>query len=98
MPAEDVDVLLSKRFQILNLWRPIHNAAYDFPLGLCDYSTVDTHDLVETALKWPDREGATFGVKYNPAHGWKYVRGMAPEEGVLFKWCVLQFLSQRHLC
>ncbi|KZV75233.1 hypothetical protein PENSPDRAFT_748617 [Peniophora sp. CONT] len=86
LPAEDVDGLLAKRFQIINLWRPIHHAAYDFPLALCDYSTVDAHkDLVPTALKYPDRDGETFGVKYNPAHGWKYVRGLTPEEGVLIK-------------
>lgn len=53
LPAEDVDGLLAKRFQIINLWRPIRHAAYDFPLALCDYSTVDPHkDLVPVALKF----------------------------------------------
>lgn len=87
LPAEEVDGLLAKRFQIINLWRPIHHAAYDFPLALCDYSTVDAHkDLVPVILRYPDRDGETFGVLHNPAHGWKYVRGLTPEEGVLIKW------------
>jgi hypothetical protein len=40
------------------------------------------------ALIYPDREGETFGVKYNPNHQWKYMRAMTPEEFVLIKWLV----------
>ncbi|KAM5533868.1 hypothetical protein V8D89_009287 [Ganoderma adspersum] len=86
LPAEDVPALLSKRFQIVNLWRPIHHVALDFPLALCDYRTVDrANDLVATTLRYPDRDGETFSVKYNPANRWKYVRGMEPDEFVLIK-------------
>ncbi|KAI1798152.1 hypothetical protein LXA43DRAFT_978982 [Ganoderma leucocontextum] len=86
LPAEEVPQLLSKRFQIINLWRPIKNAAYDWPLALCDYRTVDrSDDLVPSALKYPDRDGQTFSVKFNPAHKWKYQRGMEPDEFVLIK-------------
>lgn len=48
-------------------------------------------------LRYPDRDGETFGVKYNPAHGWKYVRGLTPEEGVLIKWYV-RFVTWKILC
>ncbi|KAA1477860.1 hypothetical protein DENSPDRAFT_885433 [Dentipellis sp. KUC8613] len=86
LPAEDAPALLQKRFQIINLWRPIHHPAYDFPLALCDYSTVDpARDLVPMTLKYPDRDGETFGVRFSEEHRWKYVRGMTPEEGVLIK-------------
>ena len=33
-------------------------------------------------------DGETLGVKYNPNHKWKYVRGMEPDEFVLIKWYV----------
>ncbi|KAI0743493.1 hypothetical protein C8Q80DRAFT_1181503 [Daedaleopsis nitida] len=86
LPAEDVPKLLSKRFQIINLWRPISHPAHDLPLALCDYSSVDrATDLVRITLKYPDFDGQTFGVKYNPNHRWKYLRGMEPEELVLIK-------------
>ena len=89
LPAADVPQLLQNRFQIINLWRPIHHVALDWPLALCDYRTVDrAHDLVPTTLKYPDRDGETFSVKYNAANRWKYVRGMEPDEFVLIKWCV----------
>jgi len=86
LPPTDAPALLRRRFQIINLWRPISHAAYDWPLALCDYRSVDTkEDLVPTTLRYPDRDGETLGVKYNPNHKWKYVRGMEPDEFVLIK-------------
>jgi hypothetical protein len=38
------------------------------------------------ALIYPDREGETYGVQFNPEHKWKYMKGMTPEEIVLIKW------------
>ena len=89
LPAEDAPELLKHRFQIINLWRPIGQPAWDWPLALCDYRSVDPkQDLIPTRLIYPDREGETFGVKYNPNHRWKYLKGMSPEEFVLIKWYV----------
>ena len=86
LPAEDVPKLLAGRYQIINLWRPISHPAYDWPLALCDYRSIDRTDLVPTTLRYPDREGETLSVRYNPNHKWKYVRGMEPGEFVLIKW------------
>ncbi|KAH9011846.1 hypothetical protein EDB85DRAFT_1839788, partial [Lactarius pseudohatsudake] len=56
------------------------------PLALCDFSSIDrSRDLVPQTLKYPDRDGETYGVQWNENHRWKYVRGMTPEEGVLIK-------------
>ncbi|TFY50331.1 hypothetical protein EVJ58_g11093, partial [Rhodofomes roseus] len=60
--------------------------AYDWPLALCDYRSVDPKtDLVATDLIYPDRKGETNSVKFNPNHKWKYLRGMTPEEFVFIK-------------
>ncbi|KAF8901862.1 hypothetical protein CPB84DRAFT_1846578 [Gymnopilus junonius] len=85
MPAAEVPNLLKKRFQIMNLWRPIHNAAIDWPLTVCDYRTVDPDDLFPVARIYEDSKGETLGVKYNPNHKWKYLYGMTPDELVLIK-------------
>ncbi|KAH9067009.1 hypothetical protein EDB83DRAFT_2314989 [Lactarius deliciosus] len=86
LPPEDVEGLLQRRFQIINLWRPIRHAAYDWPLALCDCDSIDrSRDLAPTTLKYPDHDGETYSVVWNEAHRWKYVRGMTPEEGVLIK-------------
>ncbi|KAG6828689.1 hypothetical protein H0H92_007051 [Tricholoma furcatifolium] len=83
---DDAPELLKRRFQIINLWRPISHPAWDWPLSLCDYRSVDVEkDLAPMALIYADREGENVGVKYNPGQKWKYFRGMTPEEVVLIK-------------
>ncbi|KJA22549.1 hypothetical protein HYPSUDRAFT_139120 [Hypholoma sublateritium FD-334 SS-4] len=86
LPAADAPKLLEKRFQIINLWRPIEHPALDWPLALCDCRSVDEKkDIFPVARVTPDREGETLGVTYNENHKWKYLRGMTPEELVLIK-------------
>ncbi|KAF8198345.1 hypothetical protein K438DRAFT_705151 [Mycena galopus ATCC 62051] len=86
LPAEDVPELLKHRFQIINLWRPISHPAVDWPLSLCDFRTVDpVNDVLPVTLKYPDREGETYGVKYNPNQKWTYFSGVTPDELILIK-------------
>ncbi|KIK39434.1 hypothetical protein CY34DRAFT_808271 [Suillus luteus UH-Slu-Lm8-n1] len=86
LPPTEAPSLLRRRFQIINIWRPISHAAVDWPLALCDFRSVDVKkDLLPVALIYPDREGETFGIKYNPNHQWKYMKAMTPEEFVLIK-------------
>ncbi|ESK87703.1 hypothetical protein Moror_1855 [Moniliophthora roreri MCA 2997] len=84
---------LKRRFQIINLWRPISHPALDWPLAVCDYRSVNLkEDLVPVDLVYPDRVGETFNVKYNPEHKWKYLQGITPEEVIL--QVVLMILSK----
>lgn len=87
LPEEEASERLKHRYQILNLWRPIGHPAYDRPLALCDFRTIDMKtDLAPQTLVYPEREGETWGVKFNENHKWKYLRGMGPDEFVLIKW------------
>lgn len=89
LPEADVPALLGKRFQIINLWRPIHNNAVDWPLALCDYATVDAEkELIRSTLVYPDRKGETFSVKFSDKHQWYYKKDMTPDDIVLIKWYV----------
>ena len=95
LPPADSPELLKHRFQIINLWRPIRHAAWDWPLTLCDYRSVNVEkDLEPITLRFPDREGEIFGVKYSPDYKWKYLKGMEPDEFVLIKWCVVFEVSR----
>jgi len=88
LPEADVPDLLSRRFQIINLWRPIQNPAWQFPLALCDFRSVANQpggDFVPSTLKYLDRDGETLAVKHNDRHRWKYVAGLTPDEFVLIK-------------
>lgn len=86
LPDEEAASRLGKRYQIINLWRPIRHEAYDKPLAVCDYRSIDPRkDLVPVTLKYPDYNGETYSVTYNPNHRWKYLKGMKPEEFILIK-------------
>ncbi|KAJ6460954.1 hypothetical protein C8R45DRAFT_535904 [Mycena sanguinolenta] len=86
LPAEDVPELLKRRFQIINLWRPISHSADDWPLTMGDFRSTDPDkDTLPIALLYSDREGETYGVKYNPKQRWAYFSGVKPEELILIK-------------
>jgi hypothetical protein len=87
LPADEAPELLKKRFQIINLWRPISHSAYDWPLALGDYQSVNPQEnTFPVSLIYPDREGETMHVNYTPNLKFKYFYGMTPDEFVLIKW------------
>ncbi|KAL2173542.1 uncharacterized protein P884DRAFT_211767 [Thermothelomyces heterothallicus CBS 202.75] len=55
LPAAEVDGLLARRFQIINVWRPISHPAADFPLAVVDWRTTKRDDLVPVDLLYPLR-------------------------------------------
>jgi hypothetical protein len=87
LPESDVAKLLEHRYQIINLWRPIKHAAFDHPLALGDFQSVDPDkDVIPVARVAPHMRGETYGVAYNPNLRFKYFKGMTPDEFVLIKW------------
>ncbi|KDR70145.1 hypothetical protein GALMADRAFT_230141 [Galerina marginata CBS 339.88] len=86
LPASDAPKLLERRFQLINIWRPISHPAIDWPLALCDFRSVNPDtDTFPMTLVFPDHEGEVMGVQYNENHKWKYLHGMTPDEIVLIK-------------
>lgn len=55
LPADEVDDLLKRRFQLINVWRPIGHPASDFPLAVIDWRTTAPQDLVKVDLLYPTR-------------------------------------------
>ena len=89
IPEEGEYLLSNKRVQILNIWRPLSHPAYDWPLAVCDFRSIDREkDTFPVTLVLPTFTGGTLGVRYSPNQKWKYFHGMTPDEIVIFKWCV----------
>jgi hypothetical protein len=82
---QEADELLRGRVQIINLWRPIRGPVQDFPLAICDASSVRFDDLVAADHIYRDRVGETYQVVYNSAHRWFYVPEMRTDEALLLK-------------
>jgi len=81
---DEADALLKRRFQIINVWRPIKTIFKD-PLAVADAHSVPETDLVGAALIYPNRRGETYTVKPNKAHRWYFKYGQTPEEVTLIK-------------
>jgi hypothetical protein len=83
--GEEAEELLKGRAQVINVWRPIKGPLRDWPLTVCDASTVAPEDLVASDLVYRDRVGETYGVRFNDDHRWYYVSEMQPDEALLLK-------------
>jgi hypothetical protein len=83
-PAEAND-LLSHRFAIINVWRPIAGPVQESPFGICDAQSINPADFVATDLIYPHRRGEILAIRYNPAHRWYYFPYMQTDEAMLLK-------------
>jgi hypothetical protein len=83
--GEEAEALLQRRFQIVNVWRPIRGPLRDAPLALGDASSVPFADFVASDLVYRDRKGETYNLRYNPAHRWFYAPEMRQDEAILVK-------------
>ena len=82
---DEADDLLSRRFAIIQVWRPIRHPVETFPLALCDARTISPDDLIVTERRHPNRVGQTYSVSYNPAHRWTWFPLMRRDEAIVFK-------------
>ncbi|POS75756.1 methyltransferase [Diaporthe helianthi] len=53
--AGEADELLKRRYQLINVWRPIGHPASDFPLAVVDWRSTAPEDLVKVDLLYPLR-------------------------------------------
>ena len=82
----DADRLLQSRVRLINVWRPIGNPVFHKPLAVGDWRSLDERaDLVPVRYIYPDREGATFSVRFRAAHAWWYLSEQRPDEVTLIK-------------
>ncbi|KAK3694386.1 hypothetical protein B0T22DRAFT_402970 [Podospora appendiculata] len=84
--ADEADELLSRRWQIINIWRPL-KTVYKDPLAFADARSVDDRDLVAASIIFTrtDRRLESWTVKASPLHRWYYKYAQQPDEVVLIK-------------
>jgi len=77
-----------KRFQLINVWRPILNTVHDWPLAVCEFNSLDVvNGLVPTTLLYPPPtpNGETYSVKYDSNQRWWFWSEMTPSDVILLK-------------
>jgi hypothetical protein len=84
LPAE-ADVLLKRRFAILQVWRPLDHPVESRPLALADAASVDPAHWVVATRAYPGWTGEWHQLTYHPSHRWYWFPRMRPDEAVIFK-------------
>ena len=82
---DEADDLLSRRFAIVQVWRPIRHPVESSPLAICDAKSVAFSDFMISERRYPNRIGQTYAVKYNPAHHWFWFPRQQRNEAIVFK-------------
>ena len=82
---DQAEALAQNRFAIINIWRSMKGPVSNFPLALCDASSVVDEDLVSVPRVSKDRIGTVQMATFNPSHRWCYYPHMQMDEILLFK-------------
>jgi hypothetical protein len=87
--GEEADLLLRRRFAIIQVWRPAYADATQplraNPLAMADARSVAAEDLLVAERRYPNRVGQTYRLKYSPGHRWFYFPEMRRDEAIVFK-------------
>ncbi|KAK3947437.1 hypothetical protein QBC32DRAFT_354304 [Pseudoneurospora amorphoporcata] len=77
--------LLQRRFRIINVWRPLRYPVTDYPLAVCDGSTVQPQNLVAVDHVRKNYEGEGLYPLYDEGMKWYYLNRQTKDEVLLFK-------------
>jgi hypothetical protein len=71
-----------------SIWRPLYHPVEDWPLAVCDGSTISYDDLLETDVVREDFEthvGSNMFALYRQECRWHYLSKQRPDEVWIFK-------------
>lgn len=74
------------RAQLITVWKPLQEVVRDWPLGLCDYQSIDPSlDAIEVDLVFPDGPREGINLFHNKQHVWWFLSDQAENEVWLIK-------------
>ncbi|KAK3363126.1 hypothetical protein B0T25DRAFT_575754 [Lasiosphaeria hispida] len=77
--------LLSRRYQVINIWKPLSGPCRDYPMAYLDPKTVDREkDLFAVDEVFPTVANEVYQVYHSPSHNWYYVPDQLASEIVIF--------------
>ncbi len=83
--ADEAEPLLRNRFAVINVWKPIRGPVQEAPLAVCDAQSIAARDFVPTDLRYRDRTGEVYSLRFSPAHRWFYFPRLQANEAMLLK-------------
>ncbi|KAL1520033.1 hypothetical protein AB1Y20_023511 [Prymnesium parvum] len=87
LTPEEVAELMEGRFAFINVWRSIcdDGPVMQHPLAVCDERSVHSEDHFRYALRFPDRTGENYSLKFSDSHRWYSYPWMTKDECLIFK-------------
>lgn len=82
---EEADDLLSRRVAFYNVWKSLHEVVEELPLAMCDATSQAEGDMLRMELKYRERTGEIYVMRYAPSHRWIYFPHMTADQALLFK-------------
>ena len=83
--ADNAEDLLSRRVAFFNVWKPIRRAVEERPLAMLDVTSSPPEDFFKLHLRYRDRNGENYVMRFSPKHKWWYFPHMTPDQVVLLK-------------
>lgn len=82
---DEADDPLSRRVAFYNVWKSLREPVEELPLAMCDATSQNEGDMLRMELKYRERTGEIYVMRYAPSHRWTYFPGMTAAEALLFK-------------
>ena len=84
LPAE-AEALLQRRVAFYNVWKPLYRRVEELPLAMCDATTHVEQDMLRMDLKYRERTGEIYVMRWSPRHRWTYFPQMEAQQALLLK-------------
>ncbi|KAF4551562.1 Aspirochlorine biosynthesis protein N-like protein 4 [Elsinoe fawcettii] len=80
------DALKGRDYDMLNVWKPLIGPNDDWPLAVCDYTSIDPEkDIIRADLLYNVRIGENQLLHYNPEHRYYYIPAQQPDDLFVFR-------------
>lgn len=76
---------LDKEYDMINVWKPLVGPNNDWPLALCDYSSIHPSDIIQADVLHVDRITENQLLYPNHKHKWYYVENQQPSDLIVFR-------------
>ncbi|KAL9010327.1 MAG: hypothetical protein Q9173_004728, partial [Seirophora scorigena] len=88
LSKDSAEEILNRKYICVNVWKPLQGPVYDWPLALCDASTVNPDkDLVinDNVVSQINKNIENVMVHYNSNQIWYYLSNQMPSELLIFR-------------
>ena len=82
---DEADGLLGRRVAFYNVWKSLRDPVEELPLAMCDATSQGEGDMLRMELKYRERTGEIYVMRYSPAHRWIYFPRMTADQALVFK-------------